>query len=170
MPKDFCLAIIRYIVDFACKAIIFALALYSSWVCIVNWNWFKSAINLQCADNEVTMVSHVMEPFRDMYEEGIILLIGQMIVLVFVIVVDIIHFCYVYRNDLQYYLVDPYLRRIVEVEKDKDLDWVKEQKHDTDNKMLQIEDVVDDNADNTSEKFRVTMALNGFDPDRSLEE
>ena len=72
-----------------------------------------------------------------------------MIVLVFVIVVDIIHFCYVYRNDLQYYLVDPYLRTMVEVEKDKDLDWVKEQKNDTDNKMLQIEDIADD-ADNTS--------------------
>ena len=96
------------------------------------------------------MVTHVMEPFRDMYQYGIVLFIGQMIVLVFVIVIDIVHFCYVYRNELSYYLVDPYLRQMVEVEKDKDLDWVKQHKNDTDNKMLHIEDVMDDNADNTS--------------------
>lgn len=42
----------------------------------------------------------------------------------------------------------------------------------TDHKMLKVEDYVDDgeNPDNTSEKFRITMALNGFDNDRSIEE
>lgn len=98
LPRDFCLALTRYIIDLASKLVIFALAFYSTWVCIVNWNWFKTAINLDCADKSSTMVTHVMEPFRDMYQYGIILLIGQMIVLVFVACVDIVHFCYIYKN------------------------------------------------------------------------
>ena len=96
--KDFCFAIVRYIIDFSCKAIIFATTFYVAWVCMVNWNWFKSAINVGCTDGNYTMITYMIEPFRDMYQQAVVLTIAQMIVIVVVLILDLVHFVWVYRN------------------------------------------------------------------------
>lgn len=168
LPQDFCLSIVRFIIDLSCKAVVFSLAFYSAWVCVVNWNWFKSAINMGCSDGSALMVTHVIEPFRDMYQQAILLTIAQIVIIVFVVILDLIHLYYVYHNELKFYLVNSYGVNMVEVEKDNDLDWLKH--NETDKNLMKIDDLEGVQDDNVSEKFRVTMALNGFDNERSIEE
>ena len=50
LPWDFFKAIIRYVLDMAFKLIIFGIVFYVTWTSISNWNWFKSAISVNCAD------------------------------------------------------------------------------------------------------------------------
>lgn len=60
LPKDFCISLIRYIVDFTSKFIILGLLVYIAWNIFVNWNWFKSALNLNCPDGHKILISGVM--------------------------------------------------------------------------------------------------------------
>ena len=108
LPKDFCLALTRYVIDFVCKFAILGLLIYTAWVIFVNWNWFKSALNLGCPDKDEILINKVMEPFRSMYQQSLYYIVSQLIIFTFVAVIDLIHFIYIYRNDLRYYLVDSY--------------------------------------------------------------
>lgn len=116
LPRDFCYALTRYIIDFVAKVAILGLLIYTAWVIFVNWNWFKSALNLNCPDDSQVLISMVMEPFRTMYQQSLNYVIAQLVVFAFVAIVDIVHFIYIYRNDLRYYLVDSYGRIMVEHE------------------------------------------------------
>lgn len=93
-------------------AVIFSLGFYVAWICVLYWNWFKSAINEDCPHGNYTLVTHLMEPFRDMYQQAIILTIAQVIILVVVFGLGIGHFYWVYKNDLKFYLTDPYGKAI----------------------------------------------------------
>ena len=59
---------------------------------------------------------------------------------------------------------------------DEKLDWINKEKLDTDNKLLKVEDLIEGDGigeeqkdDNTSDLFRVTMAMNGFENEKSME-
>lgn len=54
-----------------------------------------------------------MEPFRDMYQVSVNYIVAQIVVFAFVVIVDTIHFVYIYRYDLSYYLVSSYGRPLV---------------------------------------------------------
>lgn len=114
LPKDFCYALTRYIIDFTCKFAILGLLIYTTWIILVNWNWFKSALNLNCPDSNSLLISKVLEPFRTMYQQSVSYIIAQLVVFALVAIIDIIHFVYIYRNDLRYYLVDSYGKVMVE--------------------------------------------------------
>ena len=51
LPCDFCMALTRYIIDFVCKIILLSLVLYVTWKSYEYWNWFKAAINEDCAND-----------------------------------------------------------------------------------------------------------------------
>ena len=124
LPKDFCLALTRYIIDFSCKFVILGLLIYTAWVIFVNWNWFKSSLNLGCPDNDEMLINNVMEPFRTIYQQSLVYVVSQLVVFTFVAIIDIIHFIYIYRKDLRYYLVDSYGKVMVEHEARDELDWI----------------------------------------------
>ena len=50
LPKDFCEALMRYVIDAICKMAVLGLLIYTAYTIFINWNWFKSALNLECAD------------------------------------------------------------------------------------------------------------------------
>lgn len=60
LPKDFCFALMRYIIDWVCKIIVLGLMIYSAAVIFINWNWFKSSLNLECADQSELLIKQVM--------------------------------------------------------------------------------------------------------------
>lgn len=49
-----------------------------------------------------------------MYQQSLYYIVSQLIIFTFVAVIDLIHFIYIYRNDLRYYLVDSYGKVMVE--------------------------------------------------------
>lgn len=65
-----------------------------------------------------------MEPFRDMYQKSLIYAVAQLVVFLFVAIIDLIHFIFIYRNDLQYYLVESYGKILVEHTVKDELDWI----------------------------------------------
>ena len=63
MPKHFCMALSRYIIDFSAKLAILALTLWNILTIYMNYNWYKSAINLNCADSNHTTMYQVLKPY-----------------------------------------------------------------------------------------------------------
>ena len=63
LPCDFCMAIMRYIIDFSLKIGILGLALFMAWKSYEFWNWFKAATNLDCADGNREMINFVISPY-----------------------------------------------------------------------------------------------------------
>lgn len=104
-----------------------------------------------------------------MYELSIKYVVAQIVVFAFVAVIDTIHFVYIYRYDLSYYLINSYGRVMVQHQPKDDLDWVGK---DEDKKEFQLEKFKDDdgNGNGDDDKFRVTMAMNVFDYEKSIEE
>lgn len=59
-----------------------------------------------------------------MYQVSVKYTVAQIVVFAFVVIVDTIHFVYIYKYDLSYYLVSSYGRALVEHQTKDDLDWV----------------------------------------------
>ena len=67
LPCDFCKALTQYIIDFSCKLTILGLMLYIAYVSWYNWNWFKSAIQENCADDNPQLFQYILSPYSDLY-------------------------------------------------------------------------------------------------------
>lgn len=105
LPKDFCLGLIRYIIDGFCKICLLGLFTYCLFIEAINWDWFKAAINLECFDGHIEMRKFIMEPYRDLYTGVLYYTLARVITTVVVIIIDIMYFSYVYKNELSFYLV-----------------------------------------------------------------
>lgn len=106
LPMDFCSALCRYLIDFFCKFGLLGLALFMAWKSYENWNWFKAATNLDCANGNMELIDYVINPYTLLYEKSLIYSVAHIALLAVVFAIDIIHFCYIYKNELQHYLVD----------------------------------------------------------------
>lgn len=104
-----------------------------------------------------------MEPFRNMYTSSLNYTIGQLTVVIVVAIIDVMHFFYVYNNEITYYLVNSERNKLVKHESlsNKENELEKEQ-YNIEKQIVDIEDKVEDN-ENKSDKFRITMAFNVFE-------
>lgn len=59
-----------------------------------------------------------------MYQKSLYYVVAQLIVFLVVAIIDLVHFVYIYRNDLRFYLVDSYNKVLVEHTVKDDLDWI----------------------------------------------
>ena len=159
LPQDFCKALLRYIFDFSCKLTILGLVFYLTWVAWTNWNWFKSAVKENCSDGHMQINDYILNPYTELYLTVLQFGVGKVIVCLLYLIVDIIHFVFVYRNDLKFYLVSPEGKELVgEKESARELDfdnlnWLKKET-DKKERIMEIDDVDRENND-----FRVTMAF-----------
>lgn len=64
-------------------------------------------------------------------------MIAQLVVFTFVAIIDIVHFVYIYKNELKYYLVDSYGKVMVEHDVKDDLEWIDDGGK-AENKLLNI--------------------------------
>lgn len=65
--KHFLLALSRYIIDMCAKLTIFALTLANLFTIYTNFNWFKTAVNLNCADGNIGTLQEIMNPYMSLY-------------------------------------------------------------------------------------------------------
>ncbi len=105
LPKHFIYSLIRYIVDGCVKITLIGLTLGNLFTIYKNYNWFKSAINLNCADGNLTTLYSILNPFLNLYTQLFNYSLATLVVCVFMFVVDIVHFIYIYRNELTFYLI-----------------------------------------------------------------
>lgn len=59
-----------------------------------------------------------------MYQKSLYYVVAQLIVFLVVAIIDLVHFVYIYRNDLRFYLVDSYNKVLVEHTARDELDWI----------------------------------------------
>lgn len=78
------------------------------------------------------------------------------------IVIDIIHFVYIYRSELSFYLVGTEDKQMVKKEDDEELKWVDEQKDIFDQKEAEVNMQKEE-----TDEFRITMAQNIFNREES---
>ena len=105
LPKHFCYAIMRYIIDGCAKLTLAGLTLGNLFTIYKNYNWFKSAINLNCADGNTTTLYSILNPFLILYTQLFNFSLATLVVCIVMIIIDLLHFVYIYRNELTYYLV-----------------------------------------------------------------
>lgn len=65
--KHFWLALSRYLIDISAKVTIFGISLANVILLYTNYNWFKSAVNLNCPDSNLTTMEVIMKPFMVLY-------------------------------------------------------------------------------------------------------
>lgn len=98
MPSEFVKGLIRYIIDAICKIGVLVITIYLSYVSIYNWNWFKSAINENCFDGNPQLAVNVMNTYSKLYYGLIQVSVAKAAITLFIIVVDVVHFHYVYKT------------------------------------------------------------------------
>ena len=104
--KHFLYGLLRYILDVCCKLALLGLALTNSFTIYINYNWFKGAINQRCADGNYGTLYGILNPFVLLYTDLYNYAIAVLVICVFMLIIDVIHFIYIWRNELSYYLVD----------------------------------------------------------------
>ena len=103
--KDFLLALSRYIVDFVAKIVILGLTLANLFTIYTNYNWFKSAVNLNCPDNNTGTLQLIMNPYMVLYTKLFNYSLATLAICLAMVIIDLIHFCYIYKGELAFYLV-----------------------------------------------------------------
>jgi hypothetical protein len=160
--KHFLLALSRYIIDISAKLTIFALTLANLFTIYTNFNWFKTAVNLNCPDGNIGTLQEIMNPYMDLYTKLLNYSLGTLVICVVMIVIDIIHFVYIYRGELSFYLVGTEDKQMVKKEDDEELKWVDEHKDIFDQKEVEVNLQKEEN-----DEFRITMAQNIFNREES---
>lgn len=61
--NHFLLAVSRYVLDGCVKITLLGLFLGNTFIIYTNYNWFKGAINLRCADGNFTTQFQILNPF-----------------------------------------------------------------------------------------------------------
>jgi len=100
------MALSRYIIDFLAKFAILGLTIVNIITTYTNYNWFKSAMNLNCADSNLTTIYQILKPYMDLYETLYKYILTILVITILMIIIDIVHFVYIYRNELTHYLVE----------------------------------------------------------------
>lgn len=126
LPKHFLYAIVRYIVDVCAKITLTGLTLGNLFTIYKNYNWFKSAINLNCADGNITTLYSILDPFVNLYTLLLNYSIATLVVCIFMIVIDIVHFVYIYKNELTFYLIQTEDKLMIKREDTEELKWVEQ--------------------------------------------
>lgn len=98
MPGEFCKSTFRYIIDLVCKVVIFGTTFYLSYTSVVIWNWFKSAINENCHDQNPQMATYVMTPYSELYVKIVQYSVAQCVIVAVVLIVDVVHFRWIYKT------------------------------------------------------------------------
>ena len=106
LPKHFFMALVRYIFDFVAKLSILGISFANIYLIYINYNWFKSAINLNCPASNVSTLQNIMNPFLDLYSVLFNYCLSIIVVTIFMLVIDIVHFIYIYRAELTHYLIE----------------------------------------------------------------
>ena len=104
--KHFLLSIIRYIVDAAAKFTLLGFALTNIFTIYLNYNWFKGAINERCADGNFATQYSILNGFLTLYTSLFNYALAVVVICIAMVIIDIIHFIYIWRNELNFYLVD----------------------------------------------------------------
>lgn len=152
LVKHFLMALFRYIVDALCKLGILGVSFGALWLIYSNYNWFKSAINLGCADSNPTTLKNILVPYMNIYSKLLYYYIGILAVTGAMIIIDIIHFVYIYKAELSYYLIQTESKAMVKKDEEEDLKW------------MEIKDL-DKEGGQENDEFRITMAQNIFSRD-----
>ena len=138
MLKHFIYAVNRYIIDSMVKLTLFGLALGNIFTIYTNYNWFKGAINERCADGNFGTLYAIMNPFLIMYTSLFNYALGVVIICLAMIVVDVVHFIYIWRNELTFYLIETEDKQMVKKEEPGDYQFL-EQKD-----VLEIKEMKDE--------------------------
>ena len=159
LPFDFAKSLSRYIFDFSCKLTILGLLFYLAWISWTNWNWFKSALKENCSDGNPQINDYILNPYIELYLTVLQFGVAKVIVGLVYLVIDIVHFVFMYRQELKYYLVEPEGKELI-VERESargldfdNLDWLKKESGRKEER--QMEEVEDQEREGD---FRVTMA------------
>ena len=122
--KHFLLGLSRYIIDILAKLGIFALTLANLFTIYTNYNWFKSAVNLGCPDGNFGTLANIMDPYMTLYTKLFKYSLATLVICIAMLLVDIIHFVYIYRSELSFYLVGTEDKLMVKKEDEEELKWV----------------------------------------------
>lgn len=117
--KHFLYALSRYILDISAKLTILGIQLANVFLLYTNYNWFKSAVNLNCPDGNLTTLYNIMEPFMTLYKMLFNYALASVVICAVMLIIDIIHFVYIYRNELSFYLVETGDKQMVKKEDDE---------------------------------------------------
>jgi hypothetical protein len=158
--KHFWLALSRYLVDATAKLTILGLTLANLFTIYTNYNWFKSAVNLNCADGNIGTLQAIMNPYMTLYTKLFNYSLATLVVCVAMLVVDLLHFCYIYRSELAFYLVGTEDKLMVKKEEDEELKWVDSKE------VFDAKEEGNVQKEETDE-FRITMAQNIFNREES---
>ena len=97
---------------------IFGLALANIFTIYINYNWFKGAVNEQCPHGNFGTLYAIMNPFMKLYTSLFNYALAILVICVAMFVTDVIHFIYIWRNELTHYLVDTGDKQMVKKETD----------------------------------------------------
>lgn len=114
--NHFLLAVSRYVIDVSVKLTLLGLALGNTFIIYTNYNWFKGAINLRCADSNFTTQFLILNPFMQLYLSLFNYSLTVVVICFVMIIIDIIHFVYIWRNELTYYLVETLDKQMIKRE------------------------------------------------------
>jgi hypothetical protein len=103
--KHFLLALGRYVIDISAKITIFGITLANLFTIYTNYNWFKSAVNLNCPDSNIATLQAIMNPYMVLYTKLFNYSLATLVICIAMLIVDFIHFIYIYKNELAFYLV-----------------------------------------------------------------
>ena len=154
--KHFMYAMVRYVVDLCTKLALLGLALGNIFTIYTNYNWFKTAINLNCPDSNYATLYSILSPFLTLYTLLFNYALATLVICIAMIAVDVVHFIYVYRNELTFYLVETGDKQMVKREDSEELKWV-EQKE-----LFEVKEMEGAVDKEENEEFRITMAQNIF--------
>lgn len=124
LPKHFFMALSRYLIDVSAKLAILGLTLTNLFTIYSNYNWFKSAVNLNCPDGNLSTFNDIMDPYMALYTKLFNYSLSTLVISLFMLVIDIVHFVYIYRGELTFYLIETEDKMMVKKEDDEDLKWV----------------------------------------------
>lgn len=91
-------AMVRYVVDGAAKLALLGLALVNIFTIYLNYNWFKGAVNERCADGNYATRFAILNPFMTLYTSLFNYALAVVVVCLAMIVIDLVHFVYIWRN------------------------------------------------------------------------
>lgn len=103
--KHFLLSLIRYIVDLLAKLTILGITLGNLFTIYTNYNWFKSAVNLNCPDSNFGTLQAIMNPYMNLYTKLFNYSLATLVICIAMLLIDVIHFIYIYKSELTFYLV-----------------------------------------------------------------
>jgi hypothetical protein len=164
LPRHFLQAILRYVLDLGAKLTLLALGLTNIFILYANYNWFKGAINAQCPDGNLGTLYTILNPFLALYTALLNYALAVIVLCLAMLLVDLVHFFYIWRNELTHYLLDSRDKQLVKKDDTEEYRFL-EQKD-----VLDIQEVKDlDLPRDDHDEFRITMAHNIFAREESLE-